>query len=96
MGLKVIDYSPENASSNMRIDREIIEMVSGDLEYAVLRWYGWQPPAFSLGYGQKPEKVFDFKKLDLLGIDYVKRPTGGSLVYHNINNAIEVILIARL
>ena len=62
----------------MSLDREIIDEVSKNPTYGVLRWYSWKPPAFSLGYGQNPENIFK----NTSEITYVKRPTGGSLLYH--------------
>ncbi len=49
---------------------------------AYLRWYRWSPPAFSFGYGQKPEQILDLEKAESQSIPWCKRPTGGALVYH--------------
>jgi lipoate-protein ligase A len=82
MELRIIESGPGEAAANMATDRALIEEVSADPGRAVLRWYSWDPPAFSLGYGQKPESVLDLDRISALSIPFAKRPTGGSLVYH--------------
>jgi lipoate-protein ligase A len=49
----------------------------------VVRFYRWERPTASLGYGQKAEKVVDLAYCRSHGIDVVRRPTGGKLVLHN-------------
>lgn len=48
-----------------------------------LRLYRWDPPALSLGFFQKAEAVVDREACQRLGIDVVKRPTGGRAVLHH-------------
>jgi len=47
----------------------------------LIRFYGWSPPAISLGFNQAPT-AFDLDKLAADGIDLVRRPTGGRAVFH--------------
>ncbi len=47
----------------------------------LIRFYGWSPPAISLGFNQ-PQTAFDLAKLAADGIDLVRRPTGGRAVFH--------------
>src|SRR5260221_12346908 len=48
---------------------------------AVLRVYGWNPPAISIGIHQR-ESDFDAGALRREGIDLVRRPTGGRAILH--------------
>jgi lipoate---protein ligase len=48
----------------------------------VLRLYGWKPSAVSIGYFQSLEQEVDIKKCEDLGIDVVRRITGGGAVLH--------------
>jgi len=82
MKLRVLHSGPGEAAANMEYDLRLAREVSANPDHAVLRWYTWEPPAFSLGYGQKPETVLDLSRVEELGVQYAKRPTGGSLVYH--------------
>ena len=47
----------------------------------VLRFYSWDPPAVSLGYNQKIDRI-NKKRFNHCGVDLVRRPTGGRAVYH--------------
>ncbi|HEY7647870.1 MAG TPA: lipoate--protein ligase family protein [Methylomirabilota bacterium] len=47
-----------------------------------LRCYAWAPPTVSLGYGQGTEAV-DVEACRRLGVGLVRRPTGGSAIYHD-------------
>jgi lipoate-protein ligase A len=48
----------------------------------VLRFYGWKPYCLSLGKHQLPTKI-DFETLKRMGFDIVRRPTGGSAIFHS-------------
>jgi len=67
--------------NNMAIDRALIDMyrVSG---IPVFRIYGWRPYGFSTGYSQKMEDVLDVPSCIRDGIPFVKRPTGGGIIFH--------------
>src|SRR5262245_61509732 len=49
---------------------------------SVLRFYGWRPPCVSIGYFQSLEEEIDTEKCKELGIDVVRRITGGGAVLH--------------
>lgn len=49
----------------------------------ILRLYGWQPAALSLGYAQRAEREVDFEACARLGIEWVRRPTGGRAILHD-------------
>ncbi len=44
--------------------------------------YSWLNPAISFGYSQNIEKLVDINKAKTLGIELVKRITGGGMVLH--------------
>src|SRR2546428_4504639 len=47
-----------------------------------VRFFGWDPPTVSLGYGQPLDDSVDVAAWRRLGVGLVKRPTGGSAIYH--------------
>lgn len=49
---------------------------------AVLRIYGWRPPAISIGYFQSMELEVRVDECRNRGIDVIRRLTGGGAVYH--------------
>ena len=76
---------------NMAIDRAILQLHALGLSPPTLRFYQWQPPAISIGYFQKFEAI-NLSLCSSLGIDVVRRPTGGRAVFHQ--NELTYSLIA--
>ena len=48
-----------------------------------LRFFAWAPPTVSLGYGQPLDRHVDAEACRRLGVGVVRRPTGGSAIYHD-------------
>ena len=48
-----------------------------------LRFFAWAPPTVSLGYGQPLDRHVDAAACRRLGVGVVRRPTGGSAIYHD-------------
>ncbi|MFA6432102.1 MAG: lipoate--protein ligase family protein, partial [Candidatus Margulisiibacteriota bacterium] len=48
-----------------------------------LRIYSWKNNCISLGFSQKIDEEVDNNKCAALGLEVVKRPTGGGMVFHN-------------
>lgn len=72
-----------SAAMNMAIDEAIMHSVAQGAQPA-LRLYGWDPPAISIGYFQNAEKEVDFAACKSVGVDVVRRPTGGRAVLHDV------------
>jgi lipoate-protein ligase A len=79
---RLIDNTPKRGSLNMAIDEAIAEAVRKGLVPPTLRFYGWNPPAVSIGYFQKMEEI-DQEKCLLKNYDIVRRPTGGRAILHD-------------
>jgi lipoate-protein ligase A len=67
----------------MAIDKAILQSVSKKKTANTIRFYRWNPSAVSIGYFQSMKKVVDLVKCQELGIDYIRRITGGGAVYHD-------------
>jgi lipoate-protein ligase A len=78
MELRLLGTGRNNAAMNMAIDEAI--MLS---RVPTLRFYGWQPPAISIGYFQSMTQEVDLEKCGDLGVDTVRRLTGGGAVFHD-------------
>ena len=65
----------------MALDQAILEAVSSGESPPTLRLYSWQPPCLSIGYAQ-PVADVDRQRLNKLGWDLVRRPTGGRAILH--------------
>ncbi len=88
---RVIEYSRNDAFMNMALDEAISESVATGASPPTIRFYGWDPPAVSIGYFQCLSKEVDLKNCAELGIDVVRRRTGGGAVYHDSEMTYSVI-----
>ncbi|HVZ77444.1 MAG TPA: hypothetical protein VG818_05650 [Gemmatimonadaceae bacterium] len=50
--------------------------------HAVLRVYAWQSPTLSLGRNQAARDAYDTDAAARLGVEFVRRPTGGRALLH--------------
>jgi len=67
---------------NMAIDEAIFIACEKGFSPKTIRFYGWNPPAISIGYFQKTSYLFESKRMNELSLDMVRRPTGGRAVFH--------------
>ena len=77
--LKVLETGYNRAALNMAIDEALMETLA---DMPILRIYGWKPAAISIGYFQSMNDEVDLQKCNQLGIDAVRRLTGGGAVLH--------------
>jgi lipoate-protein ligase A len=80
--LVIIHDAHHDPAFNMAADLYLLSQCSTE-NTVYLRLYGWDPPAISLGYMQKPEQILDRESLSRDGIDWVVRPTGGRAILHS-------------
>ena len=78
---RLIVSPPMRGPENMALDEAILESVSAGESLPTLRLYAWDPACLSLGYAQGSEPV-DLERLQELGWDLVRRPTGGKAILH--------------
>jgi lipoate-protein ligase A len=82
MKWRYIPPETSDAYINMAKDETLLEEVSLGKSPPTLRFYGWQPPALSLGYFQKAALGVNFEACKNLQVDIVRRPTGGRAILH--------------
>ena len=80
---RYLDTDFSNGYENMAIDEAIYLSCQQGKSRPTIRFYGWTPPAVSLGYFQKAENAIDFKACARQGIDVVRRLSGGRAVLHD-------------
>lgn len=73
---------PSHAAWNMAADEAMLVALSNGEILPTLRFYGWNPPAVSIGYFQKLNTEIDIAACAEQGIDVVRRLTGGRAVLH--------------
>ncbi len=64
----------------MAIDWELLRQAQGGS--AFLRLYRWSPPCLSFGRNEPAATRYDVERIRELGLDTVRRPTGGRAVWH--------------
>jgi lipoate-protein ligase A len=76
--------SPASADGvrNMALDEALMRRAARTGE-AVFRVYGWSTPTLSLGRNQRARGCYDETGARALGIDIVRRPTGGRALLHD-------------
>lgn len=80
---RLIKSPPSDAFTNMAIDEAIFNSVLEGTSPPTLRFYAWSPPAVSVGYFQDTLNEVNIPACNELGIDIVRRLTGGRAVLHD-------------
>ena len=75
----------------MALDEALLETVATGA-VPVLRFYGWSPPAVSIGYFQGIEEEVDRDACARRGIDVVRRISGGGAVFHDAEITYSLIM----
>jgi lipoate-protein ligase A len=75
------DAVPRPGYANMAIDLSLLDRSerSGD---TWLRLYRWQPSCLSFGRHEPAMRRYNLEQISRLGLDTVRRPTGGRAVWH--------------
>lgn len=77
-----IDDGALPGAENMARDQALLERaIAGEGPF--LRVYSWARPTLSLGYFQKEEEVAEAGAAQRLGVDVVRRFTGGGAILHH-------------
>lgn len=87
MKMRLLLTGTKDAFSNIAIDEALME--SPD---PVLRMYSWKPPAVSLGFFQRVQDEVDETACRKLGVDVIRRQTGGGAVFHDNELTYSVVL----
>jgi len=66
--------------ANMAIDQTLLERAAAGERW--LRLYGWNPFCLSFGRNEPATRRYDADRIESLGLDVVRRPTGGRAVWH--------------
>ena len=79
---RLLRSPPGGGAWNMAIDEAIALAVGEGRAPSTLRFYGWREPTVSLGYLQRSDGAVDRVACERMGVDIVRRPTGGRAVLH--------------
>jgi lipoate-protein ligase A len=80
---RLLVTEPTDGATNMAIDEAVWRGRQAGTSPPTLRFYAWDPPTVSLGYGQVAGDDIDVDACRRFGVGLVRRPTGGSAIYHD-------------
>jgi lipoate-protein ligase A len=80
---RLLVTEPVDGATNMAIDEALWRGRQTGETPPTLRFYAWDPPTVSLGYGQALDDAVSVEACRALGVGLVRRPTGGSAIYHD-------------
>ena len=92
---RLISLQTNNAFMNMAIDEAILNSNVAGFVPNTLRFYRWQPSAVSVGKNQNPEKELYLDACSRLGVDIVRRISGGGTVYHDFEGEVTYSVIVK-
>lgn len=78
---RFLDTGAMSGALNMAVDQAILGLHANGKSPPTLRFYQWTPPTVSLGFCQK-NHYLDMRACRRLGIEVVRRPSGGRAVLH--------------
>ncbi|HEU5170993.1 MAG TPA: hypothetical protein VFU46_10670 [Gemmatimonadales bacterium] len=76
-----IDSTPRPGFLHMAIDSALLALAGND-GVGFLRLYRWDPPCLSFGRHEPALRRYDRTRITALGLNTVRRPTGGRAVWH--------------
>ena len=77
-----VDPDPRPGWANMAIDQVLLERAE-TFDESWLRLYRWEPHCLSFGRHEPALRRYDRERIAALGLDTVRRPTGGRAVWHS-------------
>jgi lipoate-protein ligase A len=83
MTWRLLVTEPTDGATNMAIDEALWRGRQAGGSPPTLRFFAWAPPTVSLGYGQPLDGAVSVSACRSLGVGIVRRPTGGSAIYHD-------------
>jgi lipoate-protein ligase A len=91
---RLLKSEPDHAFKNMAVDEAVLRARIGNLVPNTIRFYRWEPSAVSIGRFQNIEEV-QLDNCRELGVDVVRRISGGGAVYHDNTDEITYSVVAN-
>ncbi len=90
---RLLGFTKNDAAMNMAIDEAILIGRSKGESPNTVRLYGWDPSAVSIGFFQSLDAEVDLETCRTLGVDVVRRITGGGAVFHDSQGEVTYSLV---
>jgi len=91
---RLVRFEYHDAAMNMALDEAVSNGIERLTSPPTIRFYGWKPSAVSIGRFQSLEDEVDLDGCKELGVEVVRRRTGGGAVFHDSEGEITYSLIA--
>ncbi len=92
---RLLPLETNSAFMNMAIDEAILNARIAREVPNTLRFYRWLPSAVSIGKNQNPEAEIYLDAAKKLGVDVVRRISGGGTVYHDYEGEVTYSVVAK-
>jgi lipoate-protein ligase A len=92
---RLLPLQTNNGFMNMAIDESVLNARTSGKVPNTLRFYRWQPSAVSIGKNQNPEAEVYLEACKRLGVDVVRRMSGGGTVYHDFDGEVTYCVTAK-
>ena len=92
---RFLDLETYDGFTNMAIDEVIFKARINDEVPNTIRFFRWKPSTVTIGRHQSLSAEVDVDACKRLGIDVVRRITGGGAVYHDYQGEITYSVIAK-
>lgn len=96
MRIRLLSHGAMKGKYNMAVDEAIHNAYQRGEVGPTLRFYQWEPACLSLGRFQDVEKEVNLGGLKDLGIDLVRRSTGGKAVLHDDELTYSIVISESL
>lgn len=83
------------AHRQMAIDESILRCYDKGICEPTLRFFTFEPSSITVGYSQDIDEVIHTGRCEELGIPYVRRPTGGGTVFHDVKGEITYSIVTE-
>jgi len=89
---RLLKTEDNSAFTNMAIDKAVMVSCSRGKVPPTVRFYTWKPPAISIGYFQSLNEEVNLDACKSLGVEFVRRITGGGAVFHDKELTYSIII----
>lgn len=94
MNWNILQPEPRTAKENMELDRALLQAAVAE-EEPVVHLYQWKKKSITFGHFMNPFSFIKEEKLEMLGFDLGRRPTGGGVTFHHTDLAFSIIVPAK-
>ncbi len=95
MKLRFLDTGANPGALNMGIDEAILRAVADGSSPPTARVYSWSPAAVTIGYFQGMTEEIDLDACKRMGVDAIRRITGGGAVFHDVEITYSLVVPER-